>query len=76
MNLLDKIIEELKQKAITKNIPYDAFIYHECIEILKNNKEMYKEQISDAWLDGYCANENDVIDSTNYFDTKFGHDVG
>ena len=31
MNLLDKIIEELKQKAITKNIPYDAFIYQECI---------------------------------------------
>ena len=76
MNLLDKIIEELKQKAITKNIPYDAFIYQECIEILKNNKEIYKEQISGAWLDGYCANENDVIDSTNYFDTKFGHDVG
>ena len=38
--------------------------------------EKDKEQISDAWLDGYCANENDVIDSTNYFDTKFGHDVG
>ena len=76
MNLVDKIIEELKQKAINKNIPYDAFIYQECIEILKNNKPIYKEQISDAWLDGYCANENDVIDSTNYFDTKFGHDVG
>lgn len=76
MNLLDNIIEELKQKAINKNIPYDAFIYQECIEILKKNKEIYKEQISDAWLDGYCANEYDAIDSTNYFDTKFGHDVG
>ena len=56
MNLVDKIIEELKQKAINKNIPYDAFIYQECIEILKKNKEIYKEQISDAWLDGYFAN--------------------
>lgn len=76
MNLIDKIIEELKQKAINKNIPYDAFIYQECIEILKNNKTIYKEQITDAWLDGHCANENNVIDSINYFDTKFGHDVG
>jgi len=75
MDLITKIIEELKKKAISKNIPYDAFIYQECIEILKQHKNFYKEQISEAWLDGYCANENDVIDSSNYFETKFGHDV-
>lgn len=72
MNLVDKIIEEIRQQAIKKNISYDVFIYQECIEILKKNKSIYKEQISDAWLDGYCANENDVINSTNYFDTNFG----
>ena len=75
MDLITKITEEIKQKAILKNIPYDAFIYQECIEILKQNKSIYKEQISEAFIDGYCINEFDVVDSTNYFDIKFGHDV-
>jgi hypothetical protein len=54
-----------------------GFVGRSVLSIINNKKyaEKEKEQISDAWLDGYCANENDVIDSTNYFDTKFGHDI-
>ena len=80
MNLLDKIIEELKQKAITKNIPYDAFIYQECIEILKNNKEIYKEQIIKAVDYGYeldfSDDDNTYTKGEEYFYETFGDNAG
>ena len=67
---LDKIKKHLTQKTEIQTIQL-------IIDTAKNKYlKKEKEQISDAWLDGYCANENDVIDSTNYFDTKFGHDAG
>jgi len=54
-----------------------GFVGRSVLAIINNKKylEKEKEQISDAWLDGYCANENDTIDSTNYFDTKFRNNV-
>ena len=80
MNLLDKIIEELKQKAIIKNIPYDAFIYQECIEILKNNKEIYKEQIIKAVDYGYeldfSDDDNTYTKGEEYFYETFGDNAG
>ena len=67
---LDKIKKHLTQKTEIQTIQL-------IIDTAKNKySKKEKEQISDAWIDGYCANENDVIDSTNYFDTKFGHDAG
>ena len=67
---LDKIKKHLTQKTEIQTIQL-------IIDTTKNKySKKEKEQISDAWLDGYCANENGVIDSTNYFDTKFGHYAG
>ena len=54
-----------------------GFVGRSVLAIINNKKyaEKEKELISEIWLDGYCASENDVVDSTNYFDIKFGHNV-
>jgi hypothetical protein len=76
MTALQQLINDFEE--LSKKEGDSGFVGRSVLAIIKNknyiNKE--KEQISDAWLDGYCAKENDVIDSSNYFDTKFGHDVG
>lgn len=76
MTALQKLINDFTELA--KKEGDIGFVGRSVLAIIKNKNyaEIEKEQILDAWLDGYCANENDVIDSSNYFDTKFGHDVG
>ena len=48
--VLEKIKEEIKERSIKRNIPYDAFIYNECMVIIDSFKDEYKQQIENAKL--------------------------
>jgi hypothetical protein len=41
-----------------------------CIDILQSIKPIERQQIEDAFLDGYCKPDNSLSDSTDYFDNN------
>ena len=80
---LEKINEKIKQKAIDKCIPYDAFIYNECMVIVNEMKMEFESQIVDAynsgWQFGFMTGKGGgkvpTKNSDEYYQETFGNKV-
>jgi len=77
---LELINEKIKQKALDKNIPYDAFIHNECMLIVNEFKNEFESQIIDAynsgWQFGFITGKGGEItptkNSEQYYTETFG----
>ena len=70
---MQKLKKKLQEKVNSPmSIQIECDIFQRVVNIIDDVYfEKEKEQISDAWLDGYCANDSDAVDSSNYYDSKF-----
>jgi hypothetical protein len=66
--VLEKIKEEIKERSIKRNIPYDAFIYKECMVIIDSFKDEYKQQLENAY---YSGTDFDCINGEDYYQETF-----